>query len=228
MEREGQHVGSPVSAYLAAKSLSESPKHDASTSTPVESTAILDVLSGINTRLQDIEAKVSAISTNDDDLRTQTHLRQKNREPASRRIFIVHGRSEAADSLRNQMVTFLSKLEFEPIVLSDQAEGGRALPNKLDEEMSDVEFAFVLLTPDDVGAHKSESDSRQPRARQNVIYEHGLFAGRLGLSRVCLVQFGKLEIPSDLAGIIPKNLNRASNCGVFDQLISELRQAGYT
>ena len=61
-----------------------------------------------------------------------------------------------------------------------------------------------------------------------MIYEHGLFVGRLGLSRVCVVQTGKLEIPSDLSGIIPKTLNGNEQLGRIQfELIKELRKAGY-
>ena len=39
------------------------------------------------------------------------------------------------------------------------------------------------------------------RARQNVIAELGWFAGRLGRNRVCALVKGKVELPSDFAGV---------------------------
>jgi predicted nucleotide-binding protein len=120
------------------------------------------------------------------------------------------------------------KLKLEPVVLREQAEGGRALPHKLDEEMSDVEYAFVLLTPDDIGTHGSEKDKLRPRARQNVVYEHGLFVGRLGLPRICAIRMGDVELPSDLSGMIPKLINTDEPLDrLYLELVKELRSAGY-
>ena len=48
---------------------------------------------------------------------------------------------------------------------------------------ADVGYAFILFTPDDVGALAGEL-SMQRRARQNVILECGLFLGLLGRRRV--------------------------------------------
>lgn len=230
LERGGPHAGSPVAALTAAKKLVDRGKEDGPASRSAFDTAFMDLLSGITARLDNIDAKVSTAPASPESKPGPMRWKEGHK-PRSRRIFIVHGRGEVASSLRNQLVTFLERLQFEPIVLSEQAEGGRALPTKLEEEMSDVEFAFVLLTPDDLGAHKSEIQSLQslrPRARQNVIYEHGVFVGRLGLSRICVVQTGSLEIPSDLSGIVPKTLNESEEFRrIRLELITELRNANY-
>lgn len=64
-------------------------------------------------------------------------------------------------------------------------------------------LAFVLLTPDDVGAPTTARDDEKRRARQNVILELGYFLGMFGRSagRVFLLHKGPLELPSDLAGL---------------------------
>jgi predicted nucleotide-binding protein len=64
-----------------------------------------------------------------------------------------------------------------------------------------VGFAVVLLTPDDVASSKS-TPAQSDRARQNVIFELGYFAGKLGRGRACLLQKGSVEIPSDLHGVV--------------------------
>jgi predicted nucleotide-binding protein len=48
------------------------------------------------------------------------------------------------------------------------------------------------------------SESAEPRARQNVIFELGYFYGllRRQSGRIVLLHKGGLEIPSDLTGII--------------------------
>ena len=44
---------------------------------------------------------------------------------------------------------------------------------------------MALLTPDDLGAHKGEESTLNPRARQKVIFEFGYFIGKLSRKRVC-------------------------------------------
>ena len=41
-----------------------------------------------------------------------------------------------------------------------------------------------------------------PRARQNVIFEHGYFIGKLGRNRVVALHQGNVELPSDLEGVL--------------------------
>jgi Predicted nucleotide-binding protein containing TIR-like domain len=66
------------------------------------------------------------------------------------RVFIVHGHDEAA---RETVARFLERLGIEAIILHEQATGGRTLIEKL-EHYSDVDFAVVLMTPDDLGRAK--------------------------------------------------------------------------
>lgn len=225
--RSGPHAGSPISIDRLKAIMAESSSLDeAGPETLPQS--IQEALTSIERRLYGLETGLSSLGEELADRKDSRYLKPIGRKPSSRRIFVVHGRSDVADSLRTQVCSFLLKLKLEPIVLREQAEGGRALPHKLDEEMSDVGYAFVLLTPDDIGGHKSERDAMRPRARQNVVYEHGLFVGRLGLPRICAVQMGEVELPSDLSGIIPKLLDIGEPLDrLFLDLVKELRSAGY-
>lgn len=63
-----------------------------------------------------------------------------------------------------------------------------------------MSFAVVLLTPDDEGCAKGSE--LEPRARQNVLLELGYFIGKLGRDRVCALKRGRVEIPSDFAGVV--------------------------
>jgi Predicted nucleotide-binding protein containing TIR-like domain len=69
------------------------------------------------------------------------------------------------------------------------------------EEIADKsDFAVMVLTPDDV----TTSRKKQKKApRDNVIFELGLFMGRLGRDRCYLVQEDRpdLKLPSDLLGL---------------------------
>jgi predicted nucleotide-binding protein len=115
----------------------------------------------------------------------------------SRRIFIVHGHDGEA---KEATARFLTNLDFEPIILHEQVNGGRALIEKF-EKYSDVAFAVVLLTPDDVGAKKDQPGATRPRPRQNVVLELGFFLGQLGRGKVCPLVKGDIELPSDYDGV---------------------------
>jgi hypothetical protein len=117
----------------------------------------------------------------------------------SRRVFLVHGHDHLA---LNQTARFLEKLGLETLVLRELPTRGRTVMEKF-ENYADVEFAVVLLTPDDRGGPASDPVERQrARARQNVVFELGYFLGRLGRGRVCALHRGDVEIPSDFAGVL--------------------------
>ena len=112
----------------------------------------------------------------------------------SRRVFVVHGHDEGT---RETVARFLMQLNFDPIILHEQANQGRTVMEKV-EAHGNVDFAVVLLTPDDEGCAKDGIP--EPRARQNVLLELGYFLGRLGRDKVCALKRGTVEIPSDFAG----------------------------
>jgi predicted nucleotide-binding protein len=115
---------------------------------------------------------------------------------AKRRVFIVHGRDKTPSL---ELARFVEKrYPIDAILLEDEAHRGRTLIEKL-EDYCDVDFAFITLTPDDIGALKGES--LKERGRQNVIFEWGQFIGKIGRKKVCLLIKGDVEIPSDLHGI---------------------------
>ncbi|KWT04626.1 hypothetical protein AL047_24675 [Pseudomonas syringae pv. broussonetiae] len=124
------------------------------------------------------------------------NVEPKLKLPLSNKIFIVHGHDNGA---RETVARFLERIGFEAIILHEQANQGRTVIEKV-EAHGDVSFAVVLLTPDDEGRVKG--GELEPRARQNVLLELGYFLGRLGRSKVCALKRGKLEIPSDFAGVV--------------------------
>jgi predicted nucleotide-binding protein len=138
------------------------------------------------------------------------------------RAFIVHGHDEAA---RETVARFLERLGIDAVILHEQATGGRTIIEKL-EHYSDVDFAVVLLTPDDVGANKNGADNLQPRSRQNVVMELGFFVGKLGRDHVCALYKGPMELPSDFVGVGYVQLDDAGGWRI--QLAKELRTAGFS
>jgi predicted nucleotide-binding protein len=113
-----------------------------------------------------------------------------------KKVFIVHGRDRLpALELK---VLIEDKYPMKAILLEKEAHGGKTLLEKL-EEYSDVDYAFITITPDDVGALKGEPP--RERGRQNVIFEWGLFQGRIKRKNMCVLIKGDIDIPSDLIGI---------------------------
>ena len=143
----------------------------------------------------------------------------------SRRIFVAHGHDSG---LKNELARLLERLDFVPVILRELPDRGSALISKLHAEVADVGFAFILLTPDDLGAAASTSPQFVARARQNVVFEHGLLVGLLDADRVCAIVKGDLEVPSDLQGVLFKKIpDDGSLQSVVMDIISELRAAGY-
>lgn len=98
----------------------------------------------------------------------------------SRDVFVVHGHDEGA---RESVARLVERLGLGAIILHEQSNAGRTIIEKF-EASSEVGFAVVLLTPDDVGYPRDKSDQAAYRARQNVIFELGYFMGKLGRKRV--------------------------------------------
>ncbi len=125
------------------------------------------------------------------------------------RTFIVHGRDEASKwALKNYLQNTLGLPE--PTILHEQPSRGRTILEKFEEEAADVDFVFVLLTPDDITITGNPGNDERRRARQNVIFELGYFLGRLGRKhgRVILLHKGELEIPTDIAGLTYISIDR--------------------
>jgi CheY-like chemotaxis protein len=95
--------------------------------------------------------------------------------PAS---FIVHGHDDAAKlDLKNYLQNTLHLPE--PIILHEQPNLGRTIIEKFESYASASVLAFVLLTPDDPAADPNSSNNDKRRARQNVIFEMGIFWDQL-------------------------------------------------
>lgn len=121
------------------------------------------------------------------------------------KVFIVHGHDS---NTRNEAELLVKQLGFEPVVLFKQPNMGDTIIEKLLRESSKAAFAIVLYTKCDEGKTVEETDLK-PRARQNVVFEHGLMCGLLGrMHVVALVEEG-VEIPGDLSGIVYITLDGA-------------------
>jgi predicted nucleotide-binding protein len=140
------------------------------------------------------------------------------------RVFIVHGHNLG---IKEAVARFIERLGPAVIILHEQPNEGRTIIEKF-ESHSDADYAVVLLTADDTGGPKNgtKTASVSFRARQNVIFELGFFAAKLGRSRVSVLYEEGVEIPSDFSGIlyIPVDLGGSWRF----KLARELKTAGLT
>lgn len=147
--------------------------------------------------------------------------------PSGKKVFIVHGHDH---HLKIELEVFLSHIGLKPIVLHREADSGKTIIEKF-EDNSDVAYVFVLLTPDEIAYTIDQKDledsdrKKEYRARPNVIFEFGYFVAKLGRSRVCALHKGDVAIPSDLSGFIYKSVGSSVEDIGFS-LIKELKAAG--
>ena len=118
--------------------------------------------------------------------------RQKNR------VFVVHGHDEA---LKEKVARLLEKQGLEAIILSEQANKGKTIIEKFEENSEAVE---------------------KQRARQNVVYEAGYFMGKLGRERVIMLVDEGVELPSDLQGVVYTDSESWKT-----EVLQELQSIGY-
>ena len=123
-------------------------------------------------------------------------------QTTSKTIFIVHGHDHDA---RDQLELILRRLELEPNILMNRSPDGKTIIEALEGQIGynpQADFGIVLLTPDDFGHPKDDSDKMEPRARQNVILEMGMLLSSLTRERMAIIKKGHVEIPTDLQGVI--------------------------
>jgi len=137
------------------------------------------------------------------------------------RVFLVHGHDNSAV---HEIARFLERARLEVVVLREQPNAGSTVIEKLCA-CSDVGFAVVLMTADDLGGATAASPPEQRfRARQNVLFELGYFLGKLGRGKVTVLHRPGVEIPSDYSGVLFIPLDEAGAWRF--ELARELRTAG--
>lgn len=141
-------------------------------------------------------------------------------EVLNNKVFIVHGHDDLA---KVTLARFLEQGGLDPIILHEQASKSQTIIEKI-ESHSDVGYAIVLYTPCDTGA-KSGSDP-VPRARQNVVFEHGYFIGKLGRSKVTALVKGQVETPNDISGVVYIDLDDRGAWKL--DVAKELNNAGFS
>lgn len=140
-----------------------------------------------------------------------------------RKVFIVHGRDNAA---KQEVARFIEQLGLEAIILHEQTNAGMTIIEKIEHYSNDADFALILYTPCDKGRGTHESHlPPKDRARQNVVFEHGYLMAKLGRENICSLVKGNIETPNDISGVVYTTLD---DLGAWKREVSrELESCGY-
>lgn len=114
--------------------------------------------------------------------------------------FVVYGHNQ---KMKESVQNYIKSRGIKSIDLFGDSNGGiQWVFEALSDSANMAECAIVLLSADDIMLNKKDLQFMY-RARQNVIFEMGLFAGYLGKDRVIVLyeEHGKFEFPSDIGGI---------------------------
>jgi len=135
---------------------------------------------------------------------------------------VVHGHDDAH---KHELMRLLDRaVELEAVVLHEQPNRGATILEKLERHAQAASFAIVLLTGDDEGRLRGADGPLNPRGRQNVILELGMFITLLGREHVVVLKDPDVEEPSDLSGLVYIPLDTA---GAWrHDLLKELKAAG--
>jgi predicted nucleotide-binding protein len=149
------------------------------------------------------------------------HKSQGEPQMASNNVFIVHGHDTET---RESVARFIEKLGLHAVILHEQPNRGRTIIEKI-EQHSEVGYALVLLTPDDIGAPIDKPELSKPRARQNVVFELGFFCGALSRRNVCTIYKEGVELPTDYLGV---GYTKLDSSGAWKMEVArELKAAGF-
>ena len=131
----------------------------------------------------------------------------------SKKIFISHGQSKEWYKVQS----YLEKdLHLSTLELAQEANLGRTILQKLNEEANRCGYAVIVMTGDDVSGN-------QIRARENVLHEIGFLQGKYGLQNIVLLHEEGVNIPSNIHGLVyipfPQNTVEAT----FGALTREIK-----
>lgn len=131
-------------------------------------------------------------------------LRERNGRERSKnlipRVFIASSSEskEIIDCISNNLLS--TSVELIPWTRPGLFQPSTHTIETLEKSTKEVDFAIILITPDDViRSRKEEFDA----PRDNVVFETGLFMGALERRRVFMLESTetKIKIPSDLSGL---------------------------
>jgi predicted nucleotide-binding protein len=144
----------------------------------------------------------------------------------TKQVVLAHGRNE---KWRQAVASLLEQTGSHEIVILNERRNERGtLVEQFGAQAPGSRYAVVLLTADDIGAPRLESEEEayfSPRARQGVVFEMGFLVAALTPGCVCVLYEDGVELPCDLEGIAYVRLDLS---GAWrPKLLLHLRKAGF-
>jgi predicted nucleotide-binding protein len=144
----------------------------------------------------------------------------------TRDVYLAHGRDEKWKQAVEHLLEQSGEHEIK--IVNQRANERARLTDELREDAPGSHYAVVLLTADDVGGARLESDAEpyfSTRAHQEVVFEMGFLVAALSPGRVCVLYEDGVELPCDLDGVSHVRLDLA---GTWQpKLLLHLRRAGF-
>jgi predicted nucleotide-binding protein len=155
--------------------------------------------------------------------------REPHEAPATARtrdVYLAHGRDEKWKQAVEHLLEQAGEHEIK--IVNRRTNERTRLTEELREDAPGSHYAVVLLTADDVGGARLESDTEpyfSTRAHQEVVFEMGFLVAALSPGRVCVLYEDGVEMPCDLDGVSHVRLDLA---GTWQpKLLLHLRRAGF-
>ena len=165
------------------------------------------------------------------------------------KVFIGHGR-DLKEALELQKY-LRDDLKVDALMFEDlkKKSGCKTIIELLDYFKENVGYAFIIFTPDDYGClceefdelinrlYRDKKKSRtevideingvlKKRARENVVFELGLFIGALPRDKVCyLLQKDVADTPSNMDGVLHEPFGKSIS-DTFIAITEKLKNAG--
>ena len=132
-------------------------------------------------------------------------------------VFIVHGHD---NEMKETVARFLDKMGLNPTILHEQPNEGLTIIEKFEYYANLASYAIILYSPDD------KTDGGKNRARQNVVFEHGFFIGKLGRNKIVAINRidCDMELQSDINGVLYIPFD--SDSGWKVKLLKDMEKAG--
>jgi predicted nucleotide-binding protein len=144
----------------------------------------------------------------------------------TRDVYLAHGRDEKWKQAVEHLLEQSGEHEIK--IVNRRAKERAQLTEELREDAPGSHYAVVLLTADDVGGARLESDAEpyfSTRAHQEVVFEMGFLVAALTPGRVCVLYEDGVELPCDIDGVSHVRLDLA---GTWQpKLLLHLRRAGF-
>jgi len=143
-------------------------------------------------------------------------VRVKNEQP----VVFIGSTAEQLEVARGLQAAFAHDPWLKRVWTDGVFGAGRTPLESLVAQLKQLDFALLVVTPDDLVESRGESGASP---RDNVIFELGLMIGELGRNRTFMVRERgvDLKVPSDLLGVQPLEIEPGS----IDSLTSRIAPA---